>query len=164
MSVARRAPVRHGDPRRDLDARDYAVRGLKRHLKDQRRTPRTVNKVLAGIDNLYRHLGLGPPNVRREDLPQQAPRALGGDEQRQLLRAVERRGIPRDRALVTLALFAGLRLAEMAALDVDDVAVTARKGIVRVRHGKGDAYREVPLGPDTRAVIHAWLQTRTATA
>jgi integrase/recombinase XerC len=77
------------------------------------------------------------------------------DEQRELLRAVQRRGVARDRAIVALALFAGLRLAEMADLDVDDVAVS-----VRVRHGKGDAWREVPLGPEARQALEAWLVER----
>lgn len=38
----------HGDPLAEASARDYATRDYKRHLKDLRRTPRTVNKVLAG--------------------------------------------------------------------------------------------------------------------
>src|SRR2546422_6681658 len=38
----------HGDALAEVSARDYAARDYKRHLKDLRRTPRTVNKVLAG--------------------------------------------------------------------------------------------------------------------
>src|SRR3989442_7589362 len=120
----------HGDPLAEASARDYATRDYKRHLKDRRRTPRTVNKVLAGLDSFYRYLGLAPPDVQRENLPAQAPRALNVDEQRELLRAVQRRGVARDRAIVALALFAGLRLAEMTGLDVDDLALSARRGRV----------------------------------
>jgi site-specific recombinase XerD len=120
--------------------------------------------VLAGLDSFYRHLGLGPPDVRREDLAAQAPRALSPDEQRDLLRAVERRGIARDRAIVALDLFAGLRLAELAGLDTDDVAVSAWRGRVRVRHGKGDAWREVPLGTELRQTLETWLATRPESA
>ena len=38
-----------------------------------------------------------------------------------------------------------LRLAELAALDVDDVPTTERTGEVIVRAGKGQRYRGVPL-------------------
>jgi site-specific recombinase XerC len=44
----------------------------------------------------------------------------------------------------TVFFYAGLRLSELAALDVADVEMSARRGRVEVRAGKGDAYREVP--------------------
>ena len=77
-----------------------------------------------------------------------------------MLRAAEARGEPRDRAVVALMALAGLRLAEVAGLDVDDVAVSARRGMVTVRHGKGDIGRSVPLGNEARSLIAAWLQVR----
>jgi site-specific recombinase XerC len=40
--------------------------------------------------------------------------------------------------------YTALRLRELAALNVEDVVISARKGIVVVRSGNGDAYREVP--------------------
>ena len=51
--------------------------------------------------------------------------------------------------------YTGLRPAELADLDVADLSMSARRGRLRVRSGKGDAYREVPLnsalcGPCTR--------------
>jgi integrase/recombinase XerC len=136
------------------------VRDFKGHLKEQRYSPRSVNLALAALDNFYRFMGLGSPSVRREELPNEAPRALDLDSQRRLLRAIERRRGTRDRALLLLALFAGLRLAELAALDVDDVAVSARKGKVIVRRGKGDAWREVPLNSEARAAVGNWLGER----
>ena len=126
--------------------RDWAVRDYKRHLKlRKRQAPASVNQALAAIDNFYRSLDMGTPRVDRERLVQAAPRALSEDEQRSLLRAVERCPSSRDRAIVTLLLYTGLRLSELAALEVTDVAVSARKGVVTVRSGKGDAFREVPL-------------------
>jgi site-specific recombinase XerC len=149
-----------GDPLGDPHARDYAVRDFKGHLKQRRYSPSTVNVALAALDNFYRFVGLGSPSVRREELPGQAPRALDGEDQRRFLRAVERRPLARDRAIATVAFFAGLRLAELGALDIDDVAVSARKGQVIVRRGKGDAYREVPLNADARSSVSAWLTER----
>lgn len=36
-------------------------------------------------------------------------------------------------------------LRECVTLDLDDVRFSARMGIVIIRSGKGDSYREVPL-------------------
>lgn len=152
------------DPFADLVARDYAARDFKRFLKSERALgPASVNLALAAVDHLYGHLGLGRANVRRESLPVSAPRALSRGEQRRLLRAAERAGA-RDRALVVLMLFAGLRIGETVALDVDDVTISARKGLVVVRSGKGDAYREVALNALVRAVLGEWLDGRTRRA
>ena len=57
-------------------------------------------------------------------------------------------------------LFATARLAELVALDVDDVRVSARKGVLVIRSGKGDEYREVPLNALARQVLDEWLEER----
>jgi integrase/recombinase XerC len=125
------------DPLSDRLARDHAARDFRRWLKVERRAAAsTVNLALASLDALYRQRGLGNPNVRREKPLRAAPRALEQDDQRQLLRACERASA-RDRALVVLMLFTALRLSEAVALDLDDVQVTARKGRVVMRSGKG---------------------------
>jgi site-specific recombinase XerD len=141
--------------------RDWAVRDYKRAMKRRRLKPTTVNQALAAIDALYRSLNLGRPDVRREALAQVAPRALAEDAQRRFLRSVERCPSVRDRAIATLFLYTGLRLSELAALDVDDVAVSPRRGRLRVPLGKGDAYREVPLNSACRAVVDDWAAART---
>jgi len=148
------------DPLIDRLARDHAARDFRRWLKVERRAAAsTVNLALASLDALYRQRGLGNPNVRRELPVRAAPRALSQDDQRDLLRACERAS-PRDRALVVLMLFTALRLSEAVALDLDDVQITARKGRVIVRAGKGDLLREVPLNPLVRQVLDEWLTDR----
>ncbi|MCA1677466.1 MAG: tyrosine-type recombinase/integrase [Actinobacteria bacterium] len=152
------------DPLTDRLARDHAARDFRRWLKVERRAAAsTVNLALASLDALYRQRGLGNPNVRREQPARAAPRALEQDEQRQLLRACERASA-RDRALVVLMLFTALRLSEALALDLDDVQITARKGRVVARSGKGDLLREVPLNPVVRQVLEEWLAERATLA
>jgi len=147
----------------DPHVRDWAVRDYKRHVKTEARwAPASVNQALAAIDNFYRSLGAGRPEVPREDLPQLAPRALAEGEQRQFLRAVEASPSPRDRAIATVFFYTALRLSELAALELADVSVTARRGMVRVRAGKGDAYREVPLNSACRNALDEWSQARVA--
>ncbi len=140
--------------------RDWAVRDYKRAMKKRRLKPTTVNQALAAIDALYRSLNLGRPDVRREALAQVAPRALAEDAQRRFLRSVERCPSARDRAIASLFLYTGLRLSELAALDVDDVAVSPRRGRLRVALGKGDAYREVPLNSACRSALDDWTAAR----
>jgi integrase/recombinase XerC len=118
-----------------------------------------VNLALASLDSFYSYLGLGRPVVRREDLPGRAPRALSLEDQRRLLRSAERASA-RDRAIVAVLLYTGLRLAELVALDVDDVRTSARKGLVIVRSGNCDQYREVPLNALARQVVDEWLADR----
>ncbi|MDQ3676344.1 MAG: tyrosine-type recombinase/integrase [Actinomycetota bacterium] len=154
-------PGEGGNPLTDAHARDYAVRDFKSYLKTVRRAkPASVNLALAAVDHFYRYLGAGRPDVRREELAQAAPRALSPDELRCFLRAVERCESPRDRAIALLLVNTALRIGECAALDVDDIAVSARKGRVVVREGKGDAYREVPLNAEARAALDTWISAR----
>lgn len=152
-----RGPTVLFDPR----MRDSAVREYKRHVKSARRwAPTSVNQALAAIDNLYHSLNQGAPDVAREDLPQAAPRALDEAEQRAFIRSIERCPSARDRAIATVFLCTAVRLSELAALDLADVSMSARRGRVKVRLGKGDAYREVPLNSAARTALAEWLAAR----
>lgn len=161
--LGERSPV-DGDPLAEADARDWAVRDYKRHLKAvERWKPASVNLALAALDSFHTQLGLGRPIVRREELSKSAPRAITVEEQRRLLRIAER-ARARDRAIVVVLLYTGLRLAELVALDIGDLRMSARKGVVIVRSGKGDAYREVPLNALVRQVLDEWLAARKTEA
>ncbi len=154
-------PVEYGDPLGDLHARDYAVRDYKAYLKVVRKAkPSSVNLSLAAVDNFYLFLGMGKPDVRREDLAQAAPRSLSAEEQKRFLRAVERSAGIRDRAIALSLFYTGLRIGELCGLDVGDVALSARKGRVVVRSGKGDSYREVVLNSEVRDALSGWLAER----
>lgn len=154
-------PDKYGEPLRDPKARDYAVRDYKTYLlKNRRLKPTTVNLALAVIDHFYRFLGMGEAQVQREELPQQAPRALEPQEQVDFLRAVERCESVRDRAIAILLFYTGLRVGECVEVTVDDVGISARKGVVKVRSGKGNTYREVPLNAQVRQAVSSWLIER----
>ena len=120
-----------------------------------------MNQALAAIDNFYRSLGAGRPDVAREELAQTAPRALDEAQQRTFLRFVAASPSARDRAIATVFFYTGLRLSELAALDMTDVAISARRGRVTIRTGKGDAYREVPLNSVCRTAVEEWFTART---
>jgi integrase/recombinase XerC len=143
-------------------ARDYAIRDYKTYLKTERQAkPTSVNLALAAIDHFHQFIGNDRPQVQRESLPAQAPRALKPEEQKALLRAVERTPTVRDRAIVHLLFYTAIRLGECAALNLDDVRVSSRKGVVIIRSGKGDTYREVPLNTQVREALKVWLKERS---
>ncbi|MBN2392068.1 MAG: tyrosine-type recombinase/integrase [Anaerolineae bacterium] len=153
-------------------------------LRDTRKlAPTTVNTYLAGLRAFLSYsLREGLVNVNaakdvsgvRVDDP--VPQWLGRQEQYQLLRTCENlvqlgdlraKKYPgdagavwpkRDRALVRLMLAAGLRRAEVCALDVEDVIINERSGWVAVRNGKGGKARRVPINSDARKALSSWLE------
>jgi hypothetical protein len=77
--------------------------------------------------------GLGPARAKRAEIPDAAPRALGEWAQIRYLRAVQACSSPRDSALALVPFYAGARISETVALDLDDVRVSARKGVLATR-------------------------------
>jgi integrase/recombinase XerC len=59
--------------------------------------------------------------------------------------------------MALLPFYAGLRLGETVALDLDDIQLSARKGLIIVRAGKGSRSREIPVHPTLRADLTLWI-------
>jgi len=150
-----------GDPLIEAVARDWAVRDYRTHLAAVlKRSNSTVNNALAAVNDFYTRRGLGPAKAARLELPAQAPRALTGKAVLRWLRAASAVDSSRDRALALTPFYAGARIAEVVALDVADVRLSARKGSVRF-YGKGGKPREVALHPELRDAYASWLTART---
>ncbi|MBF0207224.1 MAG: tyrosine-type recombinase/integrase [Oligoflexia bacterium] len=66
----------------------------------------------------------------------------------------------RNYALVQLMVQAGLRVSEVAELQIRDIELKERSGNVRIQQGKGGKQREVPLNATARRAIRAYLNTR----
>ena len=90
------------------------------------------------------------------------PSALSPDEAVRLV-AIEGDGLldVRDRAVFELAYSSGLRVSELAGLDVGSLDLVA--GEVRV-WGKGSKERMVPVGAPACEALHAWIARRPALA
>lgn len=140
----------------ELDLAEY-----RQHLLS-RAKPATVNRRLAALaawlewafeKGLAARRPKMPRYVRRERL---APRALSRREQNAMLRAVERHGSARDRAVVYVLLFCGLRVGELVALRVEDVELKDRHGKIRVA-GKGAKFREVLVPAAARKALKDYL-------
>ncbi|MGH3201344.1 MAG: tyrosine-type recombinase/integrase [Streptosporangiaceae bacterium] len=152
-----------GDPLSDAMAKDWAVRDYRSYLVTvAKRATTTVNKHLAALQDFYVWRGLGQPQgVKRHQVPRHAPKALEPRAKLRYLRAVEAWPNARDRAIALLPLFAGTRIAEVTALDVADVRLSARKGEVYLV-GKGEKSRTVPVHPKLREALAAWLDERSS--
>lgn len=66
----------------------------------------------------------------------------------------------RDLAVIQTLLGTGLRISELANLRLEDVEVFERKGLVRVREGKGGKSRVVPLDNQTRSALLRYIEKR----
>jgi site-specific recombinase XerD len=148
------------DPLTSADGRDWAVRDYRAHLQAVlKRSPATVNNALAAVDDFYIRHGLGPASAARVEIPAAAPRALDKRAQLRYLRAVGACPSPRDQALALVPFYAGARISEIVALDVADVARSARKGVLRI-YGKGERVRKVPIHPQLHSALTGWLSER----
>jgi site-specific recombinase XerD len=66
----------------------------------------------------------------------------------------------RNYAIVQVLLQTGLRLSECAALTFEDIILGERSGLLRVRAGKGNKARSVPLNASAREAIAAYVAPR----
>ena len=65
----------------------------------------------------------------------------------------------RNRALIAVLYRGGLRISEV--LDLAPKDIDARKGAIRVLHGKGDRARTVGLDAGALALLQRWLDVRS---
>ena len=136
------------------------MRDYRTHLQAVlKRSPATINNALAAVDDFYTRRGLGPASAARAEITAAAPRALDQRAQLRYLREVQRCSSPRDQALALVPFYAGVRISEIVALDVDDIARSARKGVLRIL-GKGQRVRHVPIHPQLRSALAGWLDER----
>lgn len=100
--------------------------------------------------------GAGRPRKRRRAGKRRLPRSLPLAESTALLGAAAK---ARDRLLISLGLFAGLRCSEMTRLEVLDLDLAAGQALLRA--SKGDKDRVVPLPAHLVKELLAWLAGRT---
>ncbi len=140
--------------------RQYAA-GLHRAGKQGR----SIQRALSAIRSLYNFLvkqgevqgnpanGIQAPRQQRR-----LPKALDADQVEQFLKSSDDSSTAlRDQAMAELFYSSGLRLSELASLNLDDI--DAHQGLVTVT-GKGRKTRTVPVGGVALDAIAAWLRVR----
>lgn len=148
-------------------------------LSVQRRKASTINRRLSALNAYSRWamdaglLDYNPTDrVQSVSIQPRAPRWLDKREQAALLRELElqRNGATtdngrfralRDQTIVVLMLNTGLRIGEVCNIVLRDLTISARKGAVLVREGKGGKQRIVPLNLEVRRTLEDWLPERS---
>jgi site-specific recombinase XerD len=135
------------------------------HLLAKRYAPTTINRVLISLmlffdtiegNNPFRHLTM-------IEIVEPAPVALSKTEWNAVRRCAEaaaRRDHGLALALATLFRYAGPRVSEVAALQIPDVQISARRGVLIIRRGKGLKHREIPLVQEAREPLTAYFTHR----
>lgn len=128
------------------------IRAYVELLGQRGRSASWLRTQLAALVFLYRKT-LGRPNdVSFLCWPKQRaplPVVLSVEEVQALLRALTHR---RYQAIAMVLYGAGLRVAEALALEVTDI--DGARGVLHVRHGKGDRARQAKLS----STLYAWLR------
>jgi site-specific recombinase XerD len=150
-----------------MDVQDYITWGRQQGLKAA-----TLNRRLAWLKQYaawgerqdvvsveMRRRIKAIPIQRKQQL---APRSLSPSEARRLLKEVKVRGNPRDEAIISVLLYTGLRVGELVALELSDVTLSDRKGVIQVRAevSKGDKERAVPIPKKAREALQAYMEER----
>jgi len=146
------------------DIRSWAAQLHRRGLSGS-----SIQRGLSAARSFYQFLGResGRPRnpaagVRAPRQPRRLPRTLDPDQVDRYLEFEGRSPTAlRDRAMAELFYSSGLRLAELAAVNVDDIDPQTR--LMRVT-GKGNKTRTVPVGAVALAAVAHWLAVRPPAA
>jgi integrase/recombinase XerC len=150
---------------------EYDLIAYRQHMVAAGRRPATINRRLDALRRLCRWArgtGALASDAARDvrsmrTARNQQPSGLTDIEAHALLRAAgaSSHGLAaRNYAMVQLMLQAGLRVGEVAALQVADLSMSERSGSVRIRHGKGLKARDVPLNASARRALKQYLEER----
>ena len=158
------------EQRLPLDAAQLDVRHLRGFLahRPDAREPATIQRKVAALRALYRYLlrrggltrnpasELKTPKLRRK-----LPRFLSVEKASEVVEMPPHVGTrathARDRAMLELLYGSGVRVSELAGLDLD--AIDLKQGSARVL-GKGQKERIVPVGHKAREALREYLDVR----
>ena len=145
---------------READIRQWVSQLHRRGLAGS-----SIQRSLSAARSFYNYLGreAGYPrnpaaSVQAPRKPRKLPRTLDADQVDQYLKFEEDSPLARrDRAIAELFYSSGLRLAELAAINLDDIDHAAR--LVTIT-GKGNKTRTVPIGGVALDALERWLEVR----
>ena len=153
------------------ELKSHDLRRQAMRLHGQGLSPRSVARTLSAWRSFYRWLArhgelTADPcaGLKAPKRPRLLPKALGLDQTAALLDAPSTDSVldRRDRAILELFYSSGLRLAELASLDLHggldlgsgEVTVTGKRGKTRI----------VPVGSQAAAALRDWLEQRPGLA
>ncbi|MCY4313951.1 MAG: tyrosine recombinase XerC [Gammaproteobacteria bacterium] len=151
------------------EVNDSMARAFPARLFQRGHSPRSIGRMLSSCRKFFDYLinenvvksnpfvGISAPKAA-----QKLPNTLSVDDLRTLLDedidADTAVNIVRDRAIIELFYSSGLRLSELASLDIDTIDFAESQ--IRVI-GKGNKERIVPVGTMARTAVKDWLERRS---
>jgi len=152
------------------ELRVHHIRRFIAQLHARGLAPRSLARTLSAWRGFFHWLGrrgsiaANPcEGIRPPKAPKPLPKALPVDETMRLLAVDHQDGdlqlATRDQAIFELFYSSGLRLAELAALDIDALDMALPEGEIRVL-GKRNKARIVPVGSVAREALRQWRDIR----
>jgi integrase/recombinase XerC len=154
---------------RDIDdaesVNEADIRGWVSQLHRQGLAGSSIQRSLSAARSFFNHLGRrgGAPrnpaaSVQAPRRPRQLPKTLDADQVDKYLKFDSQSAVAlRDKAMAELFYSSGLRLAELAAVNIEDIDTHSQ--LLRVT-GKGNKTRTVPVGKVALQAIAQWLAAR----
>ena len=142
------------------------IRSFVASLNREGQSPKSIQRKLSTVRSFYRYLmreGMVKNNpaegIKTPKVGKKLPNVLDVDQVLSLLKPQQDDILSiRDLAILELFYGCGLRLSELANLDIKDVDY--HDDVVRVT-GKGSKTRLVPLGKHAKQALNAWLKKRS---
>lgn len=143
-----------------LDVQEYI-----NYLAAHKKSPATMNKVFQAIATFSRFTErphtVDKVRVIKPASPlQSAPESIEKNELLKLIRKFEKEGNARNMAILMVLASTGIRVSELVGLDISDVEMSERKGLLRIRSGKGNKARNIPLNSEARHALGHYMDTR----
>lgn len=154
-----------------VDVKEYIS-----YLKHQcKRKPATINKYIAALKVFFSYLtevGLVKDNPMTRIKMEKIEYAQGSSQTKWLTKEEQERFISyveleknefkrlRNLAIIDLMLYAGLRVNEVASLELSDIQVKGNDVEIIVRQGKGNKYASVLLVQKYSRNLRKWLKYR----
>lgn len=157
----------------EITARDIA--NYKHELEEQGLAIASISRAVAPLKSLFKwllacgYISENPTrNVKLPTPPDPLPQHFTPIEVEALYEALGNRGMleKRDRAILTVLEFGGLRISEVSALNIEDFSSEGNDaaypgwGFVTVREAKDDSTGSIPLPPRAVAILQDYLQER----
>ena len=143
----------------DMDASEYC-----RYLSDTKK--QSLNSIKAKITAVQKFAHYLSCNGAMPDIKIQQKKGISEPEVEilekndvyKLLRYVRNTENKLNIAIIVLLLNTGIRESELCNIELSDIEISERKGMLIIRSGKGNKYREIPLNVDARNALNDYIQ------
>ena len=142
----------------EMDASEYS-----RYLSDiKKQSLNTIKAKLTAVQKFSKYwasLGIMPEIKvqQKKGISEPEVEILEKNDVYKYLRYVKNTGNKLNIAIIVLLLNTGIRESELCNIELSDVTISDRKGVIIIRSGKGNKYREIPLNVDARNALNDYI-------